>query len=192
MYAICDTADIVADAVAGDQQAWDELVRRHRGRLMAIAAGFRLSGADADDAVQMTWLSLIQHVHTLRSHDRVGAWLSTTMRHSCLRILKRQRRETPFDSAESTAADASADMAEGLIRAERSRLLWQAVESLPARQARLVRALFADDERSYYEIASALSMPVGAIGPIRGRALRRLGQLLAESGTSPDELRLSA
>jgi RNA polymerase sigma factor (sigma-70 family) len=191
MYETTDTAHVVGDALAGDQQAWNELVRRHRGRLRAIAAGFRLSGTDAEDAVQMTWLSLIQHVDTLRSHDQLGAWLNTTMRRCCLRILKRQRFEALIDDTVSVT-DNSAAVVETLAQAERGRLLWEAVERLPARQAKLVRALFTDEELSYHEIASALSMPVGAIGPVRGRALRRLGQLLAESGTSAEELRLSA
>jgi RNA polymerase sigma factor (sigma-70 family) len=192
MYATSDIAQLVDNALAGDQRAWDELVRRHRGRLRAIAAGFRLSGADAEDAVQMTWLSLVQHVGTLRSNDQLGAWLNTTMRRCCLRILRRRRWETLVDDPMPVTADNTAEVVDALMRIERGRLLWEAVERLPARQAELLRALFAEEERSYHEIATALSMPVGAIGPVRGRALRRLSHLLAQSGTSAEELRLSA
>jgi RNA polymerase sigma factor (sigma-70 family) len=192
MYELSDTTQILGKATAGDQLAWNELVRRYRPRLRAIATGFRLSGADAEDAVQMTWLSLFQHVGTLRSHDQVGAWLTTTMRRCCLRIVKRRRWDTLVDDEVTVTVDNTADVVEALTRTERGRLLWEAVGRLPPRQAELVRALFADDERSYHEIASALSMPVGAIGPVRGRALRRLGELLAESGTATDELLLSA
>ena len=54
-----------------------------------------------------------------------------------------------------------------------------------------MHALFADDRQSYHEITSALSMPAEAIGPIRGRALRRLARLIGETGTGPGELRPS-
>jgi len=192
MYQNSDTIQIVTWAMAGDQRAWAELVRRHRPRLAAIAAGFRLSGADAEDAIQMTWLSLVQHVGSLRSPDQVGAWLSTTMRRCCLRVVQRRRWESLTDDAEPATSDNAGAVVEMLMRAERGRQLWNAVERLPERQAQLMRALFDDQERSYQEIASALSMPVGAIGPVRGRALRRLGQLLEESGTSRQDLRLSA
>jgi RNA polymerase sigma factor (sigma-70 family) len=178
--------------MAGDQQAWDELVRGHRPQLRTIAHSFRLNAADAEDAIQMTWLSLLQHVGKLRSHDQVGAWLNTTMRRCCLRIVQHRLWESLNDEALPATSDNAAAVVEMLTRAEWGRQLWNAVERLPGRQAQLVRALFDDQERSYQEIASAMSMPVGAIGPVRGRALRRLGKLLAESGISHENLRLPA
>jgi RNA polymerase sigma factor (sigma-70 family) len=191
MVAIPEHGRVVEQAAAGDQQAWEQLVREYRGRLRAIAAGFRLNRSDAEDAIQVTWMGLVANVRTLRSHDRVGAWLATTMRRNCLRILQRKRREMPTDRLPTTVADDSADVEMALLTAERERLLWQTVRRLPPRQAHLVHALFADDGQSYNEIASALSMPPGAIGPTRGRALRRLALLIGETGTGPRELRPS-
>jgi DNA-directed RNA polymerase specialized sigma24 family protein len=52
--------------------------------------------------------------------------------------------------------------------------LWSAFVRLPARDQRLLRMLVADPQPSYEEIGTALAMPIGSIGPTRGRALRRL------------------
>ena len=182
MSNIMDIGSIVERAVAGDQLAWNHLVREYGGRLRGIAAGFRLNRADAEDAMQVTWMDLVANVRKLRSHDRIGAWLATTMRRNCLAILRRRRRETPADSLLTTIADESADVERALLTAETANLLWATVGRLPPRQACLVRALFAGGERSYDELAGALAMPVGAIGPTRQRALHRLAELLGESG----------
>jgi RNA polymerase sigma factor (sigma-70 family) len=181
-----------SQAIAGDQRAWDDLVRQHTGRLRGIAAGFRLGSSDAEDAMQMTWLDLLRSVGRLRSPDRIGAWLSTTMRRNCLRILQRRKGETLPGDAMPAISDPTADIEGPLLATERARLLWQAAERLPARQAALLRALFTDEERSYAEISSSLAIPIGAIGPVRQRALRRLAQLLQEAGTPPEELHRSA
>jgi RNA polymerase sigma factor (sigma-70 family) len=186
---IMDGCSIVERAAAGDQQAWDHLVRDYGGRLRAIAACFRLNRSDAEDAMQATWMSLVASVRKLRSHDRIGAWLATTMRRNCLAILRRRARETLTDSLPTSTADESANVEKAMLAAESTILLWATVGRLPLRQARLVRALFAGGERSYGELARALSMPVGAIGPTRQRALHRLAELLSESGVAADELR---
>jgi RNA polymerase sigma factor (sigma-70 family) len=179
---IMDSGSIVERAVAGDRQAWDHVVREYGGRLRAIAAGFRLNRSDAEDAMQVTWMDLVANVKKLRSHDRIGGWLATTMRRNCLAILRRRRRETLTDSLLTNTADESADVERALLTAESASLLWATVGRLPPRQARLVRALFAGGERSYDELAGVLAMPVGAIGPTRQRALHRLAELLGESG----------
>jgi DNA-directed RNA polymerase specialized sigma24 family protein len=68
--------------------------------------------------------------------------------------------ETPVDSA--------------LLRGERDAALRAAVDRLPARDQELVRLLVAEPTPSYAQISAALQMPIGAIGPTRGRCLSRL------------------
>ena len=182
MSDMTNMGSIVERAVAGDQLAWDQIVREYGGRLRAVAAGLRLNRADAEDAMQVTWMGLVANVKKLRSHDRIGAWLATTMRRNCLAILRRRRRETLSDSLLTNVVDESADVERALLSAESASLLWATVGRLPARQAGLVRALFAGGEPSYGELAGALAMPVGAIGPTRRRALHRLAELLEGSG----------
>ena len=60
-------ADTVRRAAGGDQRAWCELVDRYGGMLRSIARTFRLSTADAEDAGQVTWALLVQHVGRVRS-----------------------------------------------------------------------------------------------------------------------------
>jgi RNA polymerase sigma factor (sigma-70 family) len=167
-------AKYVQRAATGDRDAWNELVDEFGGMLRAVARGHRLSDADTADVAQTTWLRLAENVHRLQNPSRVGAWLATTARRECLRTLRASALELPeAEPPEPTVFDMpSIDRA--LLQAERDTELWSAFRRLPARDQTLLRMLVADPQPSYGEIGDALEMPIGSIGPTRGRALDRL------------------
>lgn len=171
-----EPADLVVAAAAGDQEAWGALVDRYAGLLWAIARAHRLSAADAADVMQTVWLRLAEYLDRIRKPGSVGAWLATTMRRECLRVLRRHAREQPAGDDVILDIDAPyADTPEDLItRAERDALLRQALEHLCERCWRLLRVLVADPPPTYEQVSAALDMPVGSIGPTRARCLERL------------------
>ncbi len=67
-----------------------------------------------------------------------------------------------------------------LLKEEQVRAIRLAAEKLPPRCQRLLGLLMGDEDLPYTEIAEQLSMPVGSIGPTRGRCLEHLRQLLEE------------
>jgi RNA polymerase sigma factor (sigma-70 family) len=172
--------ELVAGAADGDERCWSELFRRYDGLLRWVARGFRLSRDQVDDAAQTTWLQLVEHIGEVREPDKVGAWLAVTMRRQCIRVATRQRREEPRGEWGPEELGTDADVAGEVLRAERDADLWRAVDRLPPRQRLLLRALSATPQPSYQEVSRKLSMPVGSIGPIRARALRRLALMLHE------------
>jgi RNA polymerase sigma factor (sigma-70 family) len=173
----------VSRAAAGDERAWQEMVTQYRGLLRSIASDFRMGPGDADDAAQMTWLGLVQHVDKLRVPEAVVGWLATTMRRNCARVLRQRWREQLRDDwTQWQVEDDAGSVDTHVMQAERDRVLWEIVDRLPERQRRLLRLLFAAAEPSYVEIASTMSMAVGTIGPARQRALRNLERLLADTG----------
>jgi RNA polymerase sigma factor (sigma-70 family) len=167
-------AKYVRRAAAGNRDAWNELVDEFGGMIRAVARGHRLSEADAADVAQTTWLRLTENMHRLQDPSRVGAWLATTARRESLRTLRASSRELPeAEPPEPTVRDMpSIDRA--LLQAERDTELWSAFRRLPARDQALLRMLVGDPQPSYEEIGDALEMPIGSIGPTRGRALDRL------------------
>ena len=160
-------------ARAHDAEAWAELHRRYVNRLRAVARTYRLSGHDVEDVVQASWVRCLESIHALRDPSAVGAWLETTVRRECLRLLTRGRREQPADDDALALYDAEAPS--DLDELERRLVLAQAIAKLPAHQARLLGAMLAGDA-SYERLSAALGMPVGAIGPTRKRAIVRLRQ----------------
>jgi RNA polymerase sigma factor (sigma-70 family) len=178
-------ASIVEAAARGDEPAWRQLVDRYTGLLWGIARAHQLTGSDAADVVQTSWLRLIEHLPEIRNPDCVGAWLATTARRECLRTLRRSARlrVQPADAIELLGDEEASDVDAALLRGERDAALWRAFRRLPGRDRALLRLLSSDPAPSYEEIAAALGMPIGSIGPTRARALDRLRRnLLATHG----------
>ena len=178
-----DPTIALIEAADGDQRAWDALVERYSGLVWATVRSFRLGDADAADAFQATWFRLVEKLHQIRDGAGLGSWLATTARNEVIDMMRRRSRESPVELGEhlDNLRSTSGLPEETVLRAEQDRLLWQAVLRLPDRCARLLRAMGADPAPSYAELAAALSMPVGSIGPTRARCLETLRGVLAKS-----------
>jgi len=183
------TAVLLAQAVAGDQRAWDALVEQHSRLLWAVARSYRLDQADAADVVQTTWLRLVEHLDRIEDPSRLVGWLVTTTRRECLRVLRRSGRErlVPSDEGALDVVDESIEPLDaGLILDERNAELWQAFSRLSLRCQQLLRIAVANP-KAYDEVSTALGMPIGSIGPTRGRCLARLRTLLDGTGLANGE-----
>jgi RNA polymerase sigma factor (sigma-70 family) len=169
------TESLVAAAAAGEQQAWSELIDRYAVLIRTVCRCHRLCDADADDVAQLTWLRAVEHIGRLRDPERFGAWLGTTARRECLRVLHGRKRTVPTadEVADPLFADHT-DPDEIALAAERRAAVRRALGTLPPRQQRLLRLLHSGSHPSYEAIGAALSMPIGSIGPTRGRAIERL------------------
>ena len=167
-------SSLLEQAARGDQQAWDAIVDRFSGLVWATARAHRLSRDDAADVAQTTWLRLVEHLDRIHDPERLGAWLATTARHESLRLIRRGTREQPTDEPDLFESPDADTIDRLLLEQERDGLLWQAFASLSDRCKTLLRMLLADEPPSYEEVGAALDMPVGAIGPTRGRCLDQL------------------
>jgi RNA polymerase sigma factor (sigma-70 family) len=176
---------VVDRAAAGESAAWRELTGEYDRVLRGVARRFRLPSHDADDAAQATWLALYENLPAIREPASLGGWLAVVMRRRCLALVEARRRVTPVDDLEWWAADTPA---EPPPPQEGRALLWRLVDGLPDRERAVVLALFDGSDRSYREIAADLGMPIGAVGPVRMRALRRLEARLAEAGITSELL----
>jgi RNA polymerase sigma factor (sigma-70 family) len=149
----------------------------------AVARAHRLRDADAADVAQATWLKLLEHVERLNEPARVGAWLATTARRECLRVLRLAQKQVLLgdDAPESECQEQTPQ--ERLLCAERDEILWRAFQRLRPSDQALLGLLVADPRPAYEEIAAALDIPIGSIGPTRARALERLRRELERQGT---------
>jgi RNA polymerase sigma factor (sigma-70 family) len=178
-----DIASLVQRAADGDKWAWERLVDQYARLIWAMTRDFKLIESDAADVAQATWLRLLEHIDRLDHPARVGAWLATTARHECLRSLAARKRIVLMhdDSvlAEGEAPGPAID--ERLLADERAQAVREALSHLPWRWQRLLQLLMSDPPASYAEISDELGLPVGSIGPTRGRCLERLRVLLEAS-----------
>src|ERR1700741_5398736 len=84
-------AELVAAAVAGDQRAFEALLRRHYDRIHGLAWQLTGTRADADDVAQDVCCTLVEKIATFRGEARFGSWLCGIPFNAC-RDLRRRRR----------------------------------------------------------------------------------------------------
>jgi RNA polymerase sigma factor (sigma-70 family) len=178
-----DAAAVVQRAAAGDHSAWELLVDQYARLVWAVTREFRLTESDAADVFQATWLRLLEHVDRLEQPARVGSWLAATARNECLRSLAARKRVVLVQDDITLNDDVAhePEIDEQLLAEERAQVVREALSCLPGRWRQLVELLMADPPVSYAEISDQLGLPVGSIGPTRGRCLARLRVLLQAS-----------
>ena len=179
--------DLVRRAAQGDQRAWRGIVDEYGVLVWSVARGFRLSEAQTADAVQTTWLRLVEHLADIRDPERLPGWLRTTTRRACLAVARDHSRERVTDDLEQAPAvswDGPTDAGPetSAVRHEQQVLVRRAVAALPAQQQALLGLLVASPAPSYAQISARLGMPVGSIGPTRARILARLRTTLETAG----------
>lgn len=161
----------------GRGDAWEQLVLRYERLIYSIALSYGLSREDAADTAQTAFTALFRGLGQLREDTRLSAWLATVAHRQARRTLRRGRYEVP-DTLDILDDVASAIRPDGSAPLER----WELVEwiehglgALGERCRHLLLALYFDPaEPSYAEVAAALNMPLGSVGPSRARCLAQL------------------
>jgi RNA polymerase sigma factor (sigma-70 family) len=175
------TADLLHAAADGDDVAWRELVHRFEPVVAGTILDLGLQPADARDAAQRTWLQMVENHTKIRKPEALGGWLRTTARHESLRIIRERWRVDPLDDPDGDAfPDGSVDVEQTVVDADTVRRLRRLVATLPPRSAVLLTELFRDEPPGYAELARLTGIPIGSIGPTRGRALNLLRRLFDE------------
>jgi RNA polymerase sigma factor (sigma-70 family) len=182
--------DLVVRARDGDAAAWDDIVERYAALVWSVCRRHRLDPVDSEDVGGSVWLRLVETLGKLREPAALPGWLVTTTQRECLRLLSTKQRQVPDDDPELGGGPA-AGFDEGLLVEERHHALRLAFAALPERCQRLLSMLFRDPPMPYAEISATLEIPIGAIGPDRGRCLdrmRRSGAVvaIAPAGRSGD------
>ena len=163
---------------SGDRASLDELVVLLTPLLWHTVRSEGVDPVAAEDVVQTIWMRLLHSTDSIRDPQTVTKWLLTAARHEAWRVTKRSRS----DMGEVTA-----------LRDTRQRQLWEHVRHLPERCRELIRVMAFADRPDYPMLAEILGMPVGTIGPARGRCVAKLRHALAsdpqwEGGAVPDDL----
>lgn len=178
-----ESADAFDRWIAGDPSALDDLVRVMTPVLWHVVRAYRLDAETAEDVVQSTWLAFVRHSSTILDTTAVGGWLTMTARREAWRVSKGASRQMPTDEEELAPHLPKQRSAEtDAVEADRRERLWGAVDGLPERCRRLLRVVAFENRPDYASLASELGMPIGSIGPTRGRCLAKLRVALIEAG----------
>lgn len=170
---------------AAGEEGLDGLVRVMTPVLWHVVRSYRLEQDVAEDVIQTTWLALVRRRDAIEDPAAVGGWLTTTARREAWRVRNAADRAVPTDDdeisfrlPEQRSAEAAA------VEHDEQDRIWAAVDSLPDRCRRLLRIVAFENRPDYGQVAQSLDMPVGSIGPTRGRCLAKLRVALLQSGAT--------
>jgi RNA polymerase sigma factor (sigma-70 family) len=165
----------------GNTSRMGDLVRMLTPILWHTARASRLDPATAEDVLQTVWLALVRKADTITEPLALLQWMVVTTKREAWRVARSQAKVRSEDmEAPSTFDKETIDPVEDeVVRGETQNRLWYHISQLPERCRALLRVIAFADRPDYAELAKALGMPQGSIGPTRGRCLAKLRLLLA-------------
>jgi RNA polymerase sigma factor (sigma-70 family) len=174
-------AGLVSAARQGSDDALGQIVTELSPLLWHVARAAGLSSDDAQDVVQTVWMSLLSHLDDIHTPGALAGWLATTTRREAWRVRDAGRRQVPADQDWlAELPDLAPGSEELAIIGDGRRALWSAIGQLSPRCQELLRIIAFTPRADYQTVAAELGMPVGSIGPTRGRCLAKLRALLAD------------
>jgi RNA polymerase sigma-70 factor, ECF subfamily len=172
-------ADLVAQVLGGDVDAFGHLVRRYQDAYFRFALRMLGSRDDADDALQSAFVRAYRKLADCRDPARFGAWLYQIVINECrtlaLRRDRRERRLVRDDSQLDRAVDA--EVLEAPFGVEE---IQRALDALPSEQ-REAFVLKHIEELGYDEMAALTGAGVSALKMRVKRACEGLRELLGQS-----------
>jgi RNA polymerase sigma-70 factor (ECF subfamily) len=186
-----DETALVTRLRAGDEAAFEQLLRTHGGRLLTVARRFLRNEEDARDAVQDAFVSAFRAIHGFDGKARLGTWLHRIVVNAALQKLRTQQRRPeqliddflPAFLEDGHRANPgprwSESAAQALERRETRALVRACIDRLPE-SYRTVLLLRDIDEVDTEEAANLLGINVGAVKTRLHRARQALRTLLDE------------
>lgn len=159
--------------VNGDRDRLSELVDLVTPVLWNAARSQGAQPGTCEDAIQTALLQLVDRGESINEPAAVLGWLVVVVKREVWRIGRGSRREIGVEEVPEAPAQ-QLDPETQSILSERQRVLWQHISNLSPRCQELIRVIAFADRPDYAAIATALGMPVGSIGPTRGRCLQKL------------------
>jgi RNA polymerase sigma-70 factor (ECF subfamily) len=168
-------------ARAGRRGAYDELVRRHQTRALAVAGKLVGDVDRAGDAVQNTFLQIYRGLDRYQPRGRFRSYLFAVLLSQCRmtqrRLRRERRRRAQLDEPPSQVLRPD----ECVLRQERMRIVDRAVRRL-SRKLRTVVVLRYAGDLSIREIGELLGLPPGTVKSRLFAGLRKLRSSIGREG----------
>lgn len=170
-------ADLIAAHAAGDPKAFDEIVRRHRDRMWAVALRTMRDADDAADALQDAFVSAYRAAANFRAESAVSTWLHRIVVNACLDRIRKQQARPTVSLPETDEYREPAAPGDSMAQRELNLLITDALGELPAEQREPI-VLVDVHGYSVDEAATLLGLAQGTVKSRCARGRTKLAQLL--------------
>src|SRR5262245_28458278 len=169
-----DDAAVVARCLAGEHNAYEEIVTRHQRGLFNVALRMLGNYEDAKDATQTAFIKAYEHLDSFNPEQRFFNWLYRILKNECLNNLRGRRAAEPVSPG--LPAENGADPVE--TRERHQAVQGALLTRSPEYREVVVLRHFTD--LSYDEIAETLGIPAKTVKSRLYTARQQLGERLAE------------
>ena len=172
---------LVRATLSGDDGAYAELIRRHKGRVFGTCSRFARDAHQLDDLCQEVFLRAWRKLRSFRGDAPFEHWLARLTVTACYDFLRRERRHREhlsLDEFQAEIRDAGSDGADA-SRAARELVAWAMQRLSP--EERLVVTLLEIEERTVREIAQHTGWSESNVKVRAFRARARLKEILERS-----------
>lgn len=167
-------SELLGRCRVGDVYAWDELVHRYERLIYSVALRNGATIEDAGDITQSTFMALIDALDRIDDENKLASWLMTVARRQSWRVRSVSRKTLAVEQVPDSPTDPYPDW-------DTQMAVHDALSNLGGTCQELLIALYFDpDEPRYAQIADRMGRSIGGIGPLRGRCLERLRQIMLE------------
>lgn len=184
-------AELLHRHIAGDPQAFSEIVRRHRDRMWAVALRTLGDPDEAADAVQDAFVSAYRKADGFRGEAAVTTWLHRIVVNACLDRMRRKAARPVADDELIEAAERDAPLPDHTGEREVSMEVSAALKLLPPDQR---AALVLVDMMGYAveDAAAVLGVPAGTVKSRCARGRAKLVPILSHLRNRSDLTRVSS
>jgi RNA polymerase sigma-70 factor (ECF subfamily) len=175
--ATADDRTLVDAFLAGQREAFDVIVERHRRQVYQLCYRFVGNHEDAADLAQDVFVRAFKGLRQFKGQSSLGTWLYRVGVNACLNRLAVKRPETEAIDPTRHVDTRGVDPLEGVLRGERAAEVRLAIDRLPPKQ-RATLMLRVYQELTHEEIARILGSSVGAVKANFFHALGNLRRLL--------------
>jgi RNA polymerase sigma-70 factor (ECF subfamily) len=158
---------LIEQCLAGDQRAWEQIVRQNWRKVFNVAYKFVGKHDEAEDLTQDIFLKIFRALNTFDRRANFQTWIISISRNLCIdhyRSVRKERQTIARDIDSNDLQPAAPDRGpyQAAEHQDLRAQLRQALETLPAtlRTAVVLRDL---QELSYQEIAERLGLPEGTV-----------------------------
>lgn len=171
--------ELVVDALAGQLDAYDELMRRYERLVFRVAYGFGRNRDNALDITQQVFFKAYRSLSTFRQNANLKTWLMTIAYNEGIDWVRRNGRFEDHEALEMEIGT-NGSQEQSLLAREREELLRQEIGKLNERY-RMAIGLRYQEGLPIAEIAAALHCSEGVVKNMLFRGLRTLRQALSPS-----------
>jgi RNA polymerase sigma-70 factor (ECF subfamily) len=182
--------ELVASILAGDMRALETLMRLYNRTLLRAARSILRNSAEAEDAVQETFLRAYRALGTFRGESKLSTWLVRIAVNEALMRRRGAKPEALTDRETDELVSGEAGPESTALRRDLGKRLIEQVERLPE-EFQAVFRLRALEELTVEETAAALGIPQATVRTRYFRARALLRKSLQRQGDRPSSLESS-